>query len=199
MHVERDHAVQQQCQVAPTKAPKLIPPRIDVGIDQEVWAVFSLRWRQYCQGSNISPETQSIQLFQCASETLGNLLLKANPNITDCAPEVVLQSLERFAVIQTAKSVLRAELMRMSQANDEPIRTFSARVHGKAQTCGFTKLHTCKCGEQEEVDYTQDVIKDVVLVGIGDPEIQTSVLHCGGIKEKTLNEVISLIKRKKKV
>ena len=198
MHVERDHAPQQQRQVAPTKAPKLIPPRIDVGIDQEAWAAFSLRWRQYCQGSNISPEIQSIQLFQCASETLGNLLLKANPNITDCTPEVVLQSLERFAVIQTAKSVLRAELMRMSQANDEPIRTFSARVQGKAQTCGFTTLHTCKCGEQEEVDYTQDVIKDVVLAGIGDPEIQTSVLDCDGIEEKTLNEVISLIERKEK-
>ena len=141
---------------------------------------------------------ESIQLFQCASENLGNLLLKSNPNITDCPSEVVMRSLERFAVIQTAKSVLRAELMRMSQANDEPIRTFSARVQGKAQTCGFLTAHTCACGAAQKVDYTLDVIKDVILAGIGDPEIQTSVLDCDGVEEKTLNEIISLIERKEK-
>ena len=60
MHVQSDHAQQQSRQVAPVKAPKLIPPRIDVGIDQEAWVAFSLRWKQYCQGSNICPEMQSI-------------------------------------------------------------------------------------------------------------------------------------------
>ena len=112
-----------------------------------------------------------------------------------------MQSLERFAVIQTAKSVLRAELMRMTQSNDEPIRTFSARVQGKAQTCGFLTSHTCTehtCRVEQKVDYTMDVIKDVVLAGIGDPEIRTSVLDCDGIEEKTLNDIISLIERKEK-
>ena len=50
----------------------------------------------------------------------------------------------------------------------------------------------------QSVDYTLEVVKDVVLAGISDPEIRTSVQEDEGIEAKTLNETVSLIERKEK-
>ena len=197
MHV-KEHTVQQSNSTTIARAPKLNPPSIDAGVDQEVWQAFKLRWRQYCQASNIGEELQSLQLFDCASESLGNLLLKSNPNITDSPPDVVMMEMEKLAVIHLAKGVVRGELMRMSQGNDEPIRTFAAKVQGKAQTCGFMMHSQCKCGSTQPVDYTSEVIKDVILAGICDSEIKMSILGIEEIEEKSVNDLIALIERKEK-
>ena len=93
----------------------------------------------------------------------------------------------------------RAELMKMAQTNDEPVRTFAARVKGKARICGFTTKSTCsKCFHIQGVDYTEEVIKDVVLAGIGDSQIRTSVLDIDDIEQKTLNDLISIVEKKEK-
>ena len=204
IHIDREHEKTQSHQHGTVaKAHKLIPPSVDVGIDQEEWISFTMRWKQYCRGSQMCEEMQSLQLFQCASDALGNLLLKSNPNITDCPPEAILKALERIAVIHVAKGVTRAELMKMSQSNDEPARTFAIRVQGKARTCGFsTKFpSTCeKCSHVQMItgDYTDEVIKDVVLAGLNDAEVRTSILDYEKVEEKSLNEIIALVERKEK-
>ena len=58
--------------------PKLDRPRIDIGIEEEVWNTFIRRWEAFKVGSNISDNTAPMQLFQCASEALGDLILKAH-------------------------------------------------------------------------------------------------------------------------
>ena len=78
---------------------KFVPPSIDIGVDQETWVAFTIRWEQYCKGSGIPQDLQSLQLFQCTSETLGNLLLRTNPKITNCSAEVVLAELQRLALL----------------------------------------------------------------------------------------------------
>ncbi|MEL6804106.1 MAG: hypothetical protein AAFO91_10025, partial [Bacteroidota bacterium] len=125
-------------------------------------------------------------------------MLKSNPGITDCSPEVVMEAMEKLAVIPAAKSVSRAELMKMSQGSDESIRTFAAKVQGKAQTCGFVTKFKCTCEKESSVNYTQEIIKDVLLSGIADVEIQTTVFDVEGIEEKSVNEIVALIERKEK-
>ena len=159
---------------------------------------FTLRWEQYCKGSGISRELQPLQLLQCASDSLGTLLLQAHPQITSCPPAVVLEELRKLAVIPTAKSVARADLMRMTQSNDEPFRNFSARVQGKAQICGFSTKRSCQCGIELKVDYTTEVIRDVIVAGIHDESVRTSVLETEAIEERSVNEIISLVERKEK-
>ena len=98
-----------------------------------------------------------------------------------------------MAVIPVARGVSRAELFQMNQSSDEPIRTFAARVRGKAETCGFSTSTRGKCGEPVHTDYTEEVIRDVLLAGIADLDIRREALGMPGIQEKSTNDVVGII------
>ena len=180
-------------QIHASRGPKLNRPTIDIGVDEETWNAFFRRWETFKLGSDISDEAASTQLFQCTSEALGDLLLKSDPRLTTRPLKDVLKIMRSLAVIPVARGVTRAELSKMSQSNDEPIRTFSARVRGKAETCGFTTYAKCQCGESVEADYTEEVIRDVILAGICDLDIRREALSMPGIQDKATNDVVSII------
>ena len=104
VHMESTHSTGSHASASSRKGPKLSPPQIDVGVDSETWRVFQVKWRQYCQGSQLREDLHSLHLFQCASEALGRLLIQSNAEITDFPPEVVMQAMERLAVIQSYQS-----------------------------------------------------------------------------------------------
>ena len=56
-------------------APQLIRSRVDQGISQETWLAFIRRWELFKTGSNISSQNANKQLFQCAHDKLGDLML----------------------------------------------------------------------------------------------------------------------------
>ena len=196
LHVSVCHSVAAVAESSSGKSPKLNRPIVDVGIDQENWDSFVVRWKQFLVASHISKSTESLQLFHCASEELGNLLLKSNPALTDMPVDELLSLMYSFAVIRVAKGAQRAELMKMVQGSDETVRTFVARVQGKARTCDFSVDGKCKCGDTVTVNYTQKVVKDVILAGLCDNEVQTSIFEIEGIDDKPLNDIISVIERK---
>ena len=144
VHIENVHSTAPRSSASTRKDPKLCPPQIDAGVDFETWRIFQVKWRQYCQGSQLREDLHSLQLFQCASDALGRLLIQSNPDITNSSPEVVMQAMEKLAVIRTSRGATREELRNMKQGNDESIRTFAARVKGKAQVCGFQMKSTCE-------------------------------------------------------
>ena len=199
MHVENDHNNPQQSQPAiVARTPKLEPPKVEAGVDRMVWQAFVLRWKQYVVASSIDERSQSSQLLD-ANKTLGDTMLLADPNITSYPPDVVLKELEKLAVIHQTKGVARGELMKMAQGSDEPIRRFASKVQGKALICEFSMQSKCsQCESMQHVDYTSEVVKDVILAGIGDPEIRASVLDIEGIDEKSVNDLVATIERKEK-
>ena len=152
--------------------PKLDRPKVDVGIEEEVWNSFIRRWEAFRVGSGITEDTAPMQLFQCASETLGDLLLKAHPNIQAESMEVVKKTMRELAVIPVAIGVRRAELIEMRQSPDEQFRTFAARVQGKAETCAFATTAKCECSKVVEVNYTTESVRDVLLAGIADLDMR---------------------------
>lgn len=176
-----------------TPGPKLDRPRIDMGVDQETWDTFVRRWETFHKGSHISAEYQPTQLFQCASESLGDTLLKTNPDIMSKPVKDVLEAMKSLAVIPVAKGVIRAELMQLGQGNDEQFRTFAARVKGKAATCGYMTTVKCTCDRTVTADYTDEIIRDVLLAGISDMDIRREALGMGDILSKPVNEVISFV------
>ena len=186
------HAL-SHAQATASARPKLDRPRIDIGVEQEVWNNFVRRWEAFRTGSNISVDTASTQLFQCASEALGDLLLKSDPNIQSRPMQEVLTTMQSFAVIPVAKGVIRAELMQLQQAPDEQFRTFAARVQGKAETCGFSTSATCRCGVNVQVDYTLETVRDVLLAGIADIDIRREALCTPDILTKSVNDVIAFV------
>ena len=180
------------------RGPKLDRPRIDTGADQEAWNTFLIRWDAFRVGSGVSDSMASVQLLQCASEELSERLLKAIPQIEACPLDEVLRAMQSLAVIPVARGIVRAELMRMRQGNDESFRAFAAKVRGKAETCGFTLNATCPCAcrHRFDLDYTVEVIRDVLLAGIGSDDIKQHVLSTEGVAETSINELTALVEKR---
>ena len=76
--------------------------------------------------------------------TVRQPVIKIKPELLHCCKSDMLADMENFAVIRVSKGAQRANLMKLSQDGDESIRTFAARVQGKAQTCGFVTQAKCK-------------------------------------------------------
>ena len=173
--------------------PKLDRPKIDIGVEEEVWNSFIRRWEAFRAGSNINETTAPMQLFQCASDALGDLVLKAHPGIQSETEDVVKQTMRDLAVIPVAIGVRRAELMDLRQGPDEPFRTFAARAKGKAETCSFSTSVQCRCHRTIQVDYTTETIRDVLLAGISDLDIRREALSMQDIQKKSINDVIAFV------
>ena len=174
------------------RGPKLERPKVNIGVSTEEWNLFTRRWEVFRTGSGIDDESAPSQLFQCAENELGDSLLKANPHATSTTLPDLLDAMRSLAVIPVATGVLRTELLQLRQERDEPFRAFTARVRGKAETCAFTTI--CECGKN--VDYTDHVIRDVLLNGISDPDIRREVLGTTNILQTPVNDVIALVENK---
>ena len=182
----------------PKNAPKLIRPRIQHNATGEDWNAFIRRWDTFQIGSGIQDATAPGQLLECASEQLGNVVLRAHPNFTTKNLHEAIATLKSIAVIPVALGVLRSDLASMQQHGDEPFRTFAARVQGKAETCEFkttydgTCMH-CNNTYNGEVYYTDEVIRDVLLNGVADIDIRREALSTEGIQIKPITEIIAFI------
>ena len=182
----------------PVRGPKLDRPRINTGANQEEWNTFLRRWENFRVGSDIPDDVASVQLLQCAGDELSEMMLKTDPAITSRAIHIVLAEMKSLAVIPVAKGIIRAELMQLHQANDESFRAFAAKVRGKAETCGFALNVTCPCQCKKEftVDYTAEAIRDVLLAGIGCPDIRQEVLSTDGIHQKPINDIVAFVEKR---
>lgn len=182
-------------QAQASRGPKLERPTIDVGVSIEEWNIFVRRWEVFRSESDIDGPSIPSQLFQFAGPTLGDSLLKANPHVTSQPLEDLLLAMRSLAVIPVATCVLRTELLQMHQERDEAFRAFSAQVRGKAEKCSYGA--TCGCGEA--VDYTDHIIRDVLLNGLYDPDIRKELLGTLDILSTPVNDVIALIEQKEMV
>ena len=174
------------------KGPKLDRPKVNIGVTLEEWNIFKRRWDVFGSGSGLDPDASSSQLFQCAGDELGDSLLKTDQSIVSKPTSVVMGAMKSLAVIAVATGVMRAELVRMQQERDESFRAFAARVRGKAETCAYITKCTCLC----EVDFTDSIIRDVLIAGIADLDIRREVLGTSAILERAVNDVISLVEGK---
>ena len=175
-----------------TKGPKLDRPKVNIGVTLEEWNIFKRRWDVFVSRSGLDPDASSSQLFQCAGDELGDSLLKTDPSIVSKPTSVVMAAMKSLAVIIVATGVMRAELVRMQQERDESFRAFAARVRGKAETCAYITKCTCL----REVDFTDSIIRDVLIAGIADLDIRREVLGTTAILERAVNDVISLVEGK---
>ena len=70
-------------------------------------------------------------------------------------------------------------------------------MRGKAETCEFSANLNCNgCGTRNDLNYTDHMVKDVLLGGIYDPGILREVLGVYKITGKSVNDVVSLIEGK---
>jgi len=134
-------------------------------------------------------------LFQCCDETLGNNLLRGDPNVISKSEDEVLIAIKRLAVIPVAISVRRSDLLAVRQCDGESVRSFFARIKGKAATCLYTV--NCPSGEcNQSVDFTDIIAKDVLISGLVEDGVKREVLGWPGLDKSTIEETVSFIEAK---
>ena len=190
-HVTEHTATPVNTSTPSPRGPKLDRPKVDVGVSLEEWNVFTRRWDAFVLGSGLDTNSCSSQLFDCAGTELGDNILKMDPNILTRSTDDLFNAMKKLAVIAVAPGVVRGELMQMQQARDETFRAFAAKVRGKAETCEY-KNWDCR----EQCDFTQSMVKDVLVAGIFDLDIGREVRSKDKILQKSVNEIISLVESK---
>ena len=60
----------------------------------------------------------------------------------------------------------------------------------------FFTQSLCNCGITNRVDYTDNIIRDVLIAGIYDIEIRRDILGIDGIIDKSVNDVVSLVEKR---
>jgi hypothetical protein len=180
-----------------SRAPKPDRPKIAAGGTEESWNTFVTRWGNYKRTCNLNGAVVSSELFECCSSELGDDrgddIIRENSSLLEGGEANLLAAIKRLAVIPVAKTVRRTEVLKMKQDHGEGIRTFYARTKGKADTCQY-KVRCTGCGV--DVEYTNEVIKDVIVNGISDTEIQRDVLGWHELDTKVASETVTFIESK---
>ena len=169
MHESASHGNQSSAKVE-----KVRRPSISAGGTHEEWVYFNTRWTDYVTATKVVGQDRVVQLLECCDETLRKDLTRlAGGTLLAKDMADVLKIMKTLAVRQENVMVSRFSLHNMTQDQDEPIRAFGARVKGQALVCDFS----IKCdGCQAQVDYTDEVLRDVLSRGINDTEIQLDLL-----------------------
>ena len=88
--------------------------------------------------------------------------------------DIIMATIKSLAVRQENTLVSRITLHCLRQDKDEGIRNFAARLRGQADVCKFT-VH-CSCDPGMEVNFGNQMIRDVLIRGLYDLEIQQEIL-----------------------
>lgn len=161
---------------------KVKRPTVTLAGSSEDWTYFLSRWKDYVDATKITGKNLILQLLECCDESLRKDLTRtAGGSLTNKSEQEVLAAIKVLAVREENTMVARVTLHNMRQDRDETIRSFSARARGQAGVCKF--LISCPhCNE--EVNYTDDILRDIVARGLGDTEIQLDLL---GDKNQNMN------------
>ena len=147
------------------------------------------------RGTNLSDDEKVQHLFQCCDESLGDLILKTRPDAVSGTEATLLDLIKELAVVPVARIVRRAEFLSLKQDHGEASRSYLARLKGKAMTCAYT----ITCGSptcNHVTDFTDIMVKDVLVRGIVDDEIQKEVYGWNDVDTSTVNQTIAHIESK---
>lgn len=179
--------------VTAAKVEKVKRPVISSAGTSEEWAYFKSRWSDYVDATKITGRDKVVQLLECCDEQLRkDLTRSAGGSLTNKPENEVMEAIKKLAVREENTMVARVTLHNMRQDRDEPVRRFCARLIGQASVCKFLiKCSNCN----NDVNYTDTIVRDVLARGICDPEIQLDLLGDKN-QDMSLEEVSQFVEAK---
>lgn len=175
------------------KIEKVKRPTVSSAGSSEDWAYFESRWADYVEATKISGDIKVMQLLECCDDDLRkDLTRNAGGSLANKPEKDVLAAIKRLAVRVENCMVARVHLHNMRQDRDETIRSFGARIRGQAGVCRFSI--SCP-GCQNDVNYTDAILRDVLTRGMADSEIQLDLLSDVN-QDMTLEEAFQFIEAK---
>ena len=182
------------------KQPKVDRPELVQDISDEDWEAFEEEWRRFKRSWYTRSTSQvevTDQLLQCCEQNLRRLLVKQDPEISSQPESDVLKAIREMAVIKIASSVRRTKLMLSRQDHGVNFREYYANTRAAAATCNYKIRcrHEC-CTDKDPIDYTQDVVKDIILAGMADSDIRREVLGLSDLDAKTAKDIVAIVEEK---
>ena len=177
------------------KPEKVKRPSVYSGGSSEDWQYFLTRWSEYKAATKLANADTVLQLLECCEESLRkDLTRNAGGSLSNKSEQVVLAAIKSLAVIEENTMVSRVRLHNMQQDHGETIRSFCARLRGLANVCKFSV--TCPTADcNTDVDYTDIMLRDILVRGICDPDIQASLLGDQN-QDMTLQQVLQFVEAK---
>ena len=156
------------------KVDKIRRPTVSIAGTSEDWSYFLTRWEDYKDATKITGKDIAVQLLECCDDDLRKDLTRSvGGSLTSLPEQDILKAIKPLAVREENTMVARVALYEMRQDRDETIRSFGARIRGQAGVCKYTlECPTCKA----EVNYTDQILRDVLTRGVADSEIQLDLL-----------------------
>ena len=161
-------------------------------VSEEHWNGLLKAWSMFVMANGVSTADQPVQLFACCDPDLQAKVTATDDNILSSNIDEMLKLLRSLSVVPVAINVQRSELLRMQQQPGEAISTFFSRVRGKAITCRF-QLECVRC---VSVNYTNDIIKHVVIAGIYNEDIRRDVYGIQDADTMSVHNLIAFIESK---
>ena len=180
---------------AAAKPEKVRRPGIDKASTSEDWEYFLKRWANYKTATHLPARDVVVQLMECCADGLRRDLHRANSDL-DTKPEAdVIAAIKALAVRVENCMVSRVAFQQMHQDRDEGVRNYAARLRGQADVCKYTITTTCTCGVDVIGNYRNNMIKDTLIRGLEDQEIQQDVLGHEN-QDMSLEDTVKLIEAK---
>ena len=176
------------------KPEKLKRPTITTDNSTDDWHYFLSRWNTYKSATKLSGKDISGQLLECCEESLRKNLTRVHKTALHSMDESqLLQSIKALSVIEETTLVSRFKLHNLKQDIDETIKNFVARIKGHAYVCKL--FETCPNCNFAEVDFSNQIIRDVITRGIADDGIRLSLLGDEN-QNMSLEQTVSFIEAK---
>ena len=160
-----------------TRMEKVKRPTVPSGGNSEDWDYFLMRWTEYKLATRLTGQDILSQLTECTSDDFRRDLNRAYGTLLQNTEDEALAKIKSLAIKPENILVARVNLHNnFFQQEGEEIRTFAARIKGQAKTCQFSVTKKCQCGQDVTVDYTDQMIRDTMIIGLKDEDIQVDIL-----------------------
>ena len=161
----------------PAKVPKAVRPVAHLDMPEPKWKFFEHEWKRYKRLTGITGQAVVDQLIDACSEELREDLFRSMGETLTTANETrLLDEMRKLAVRAHSKLVNRHGMMLMSQADDESVMQYVARLRGQAALCDYS-VPCPSCSTT--VSYGEEAINDQLIRGLACKETQEEVLARG--------------------
>ena len=176
---------------------KVKKPPISLGSTPEDWSYFITRWDNYKEITNIKENSIIVNLMECCEETLRKDLFRTYGNLKGNTEEEALNKIKKVAVRTENVIFARVTHHQMKQDDEQPVRSFVAKLKGQAGICNYIIRHTfpCGCNHESDVSYADAMVRTVLASGLADNQIQRD-LFCESNQEMPLEQMINFIETK---
>ena len=174
---------------------KLSRAKVSKESTSEDWEYFISRWDAYKTATRIVDHDATLQLLECCENSLRKDFHHSHSNIAMATEIDALTAIKTLAVKAENAMVSRMTLLTMTQDRKEGVRSFATRLRCQGKVKVWKVWKNCSHNPFEAVKYTDDMVRDALIRGLGDSDIQQDVLgHYN--QDMTLEGTIKIIEAK---